>query len=66
MIEQIEYENCFAYVVDGKLHKPNGPARIYKYDQTDSVWFLNGQRHRYYGPYIPEGYWFIHDIFVKR
>ena len=51
-----------AYLVDGKLHRANGPAL----DENDIFsWWLNGERHRYYGYHATWGSWYIHGKYIK-
>lgn len=51
------------YMVDEKYHRVNGPAKIW--DDGDFDWYINGQRHRYYGPQNPRSFWWIHGKVVK-
>jgi hypothetical protein len=56
--EIVEYsivtENKTAFYKNGKLHKEDGPAIIWKYHvcSRKAEWFLNGKRHRVGGPAI--------------
>jgi hypothetical protein len=45
------------------LHCTNGPAIIW--DDSDWYWYLNGEDHRYYGPYNSKGDWRIHNRLEK-
>jgi hypothetical protein len=49
--------------VNGELHRPNGPARIWS--TGVKAWFLFGKYHRYYGPSSTNGHWRIHNRFIK-
>ena len=60
MIQQIEYNGWTEYKLNDMLHRPNGPARIWKYT-GDWTWYLFDELHRYYGYTRSYGYgWFIH------
>lgn len=41
-----------AYLLDGKLHREDGPA--VEYPNGDQEWWLNGNRHREDGPAIQD------------
>lgn len=63
MIKRVEYSNCVAYELNGKDHRPNGPAIIW--DNGHWVWGLSNVAHRYYGPSDNTGAWTIHGIGLK-
>ena len=53
--------------IDGKLHRVNGPAVIYKnyidYGRVRREWWYEGQRHRIGGPALIDGdykEWWVH------
>jgi hypothetical protein len=47
------------------MHKVNGPAYIDDNDSSIWAWWLNGQRHRYYGPQNYTNAWCIHHLRIK-
>lgn len=67
MIERIEFSSRIDYELDGKLHRPNGPARIWdaRIWGVCEAWALYGNWHRYYGPGDSVGSWYMHGVCVK-
>jgi hypothetical protein len=63
MIERAEDDNSVWYVLNGNLHRPNGPAMIWK--DGEWCWLLYGKWHRYYGPSRDYGCWWIHNVGIK-
>ena len=53
----------FKYTLNGRPHRPNGPAFIGDYNAEP--WYLYGKRHRYYGPALYKNEWRIHGVFIK-
>jgi hypothetical protein len=58
------------YIVNGLLHRANGPAYSYGNvwwldGEEEWGWFLRGEPHRYYGPQGHGGKWWIHCKFIK-
>jgi hypothetical protein len=54
---------CTDYRKDKKLHRTDGPARMYS---NGSIWWLNGKLHRYYGSHRTDfDIWIIHNVRVK-
>ena len=60
------------YLVDGLLHRVNGPAYNYsnttcwwRHDDDQWCWYSKGYPHRYYGPCDHMGEWWIHNKFIK-
>jgi hypothetical protein len=49
---------------DNRLHRADGPAKMWA--DGDYVWYINGQRHRYYGPQNQYQSWWIHDERIKN
>lgn len=56
-----------SYMKDGRFHRADGPARVWK--DGEWSWWLDGDWHRYYGPTRSNmtklGSWFIHDEKIK-
>lgn len=48
-----------------EIHKVNGPAYIKDDDSSIWAWWLNGTRHRYYGPQNYTNIWCIHHTRIK-
>lgn len=54
------------FKVDGLLHRVNGPAAIWKYEDEDIwQWWLFGNNHRYYGVSNGRNEWDIHGKPIK-
>jgi hypothetical protein len=58
-------QDRFEYRIDGKLHRPNGPAISFR-ESNYCQWYLNGKVHRYYGSVVADSDdWVIHGRRVK-
>ena len=56
------------YTVNGKLHRSDGPAISYSFDNKfEEVWAFHDQVHRYYGPARTRApnEWFLHGKQIK-
>lgn len=60
---RVEFRDRIEYIVDGKLHRCDGPAIIWKNSGAGS-WYLFGREHRYYGTAISDNVWLIHGGFI--
>jgi len=60
-IIKTQYPSHVEHTLNGKLHRTNGPARIW--DNGTKSWFINGSLHREHGPAVilsnGTKYWFI-------
>ena len=46
------------------VHRANGPAKIFK--GGHEIWFLNNEKHRYYGPGSNwTEYWYLRGVKIK-
>ena len=67
MIKREYAAGGFKYTLNGKPHRPNGPAFVGDYNSVP--WYLFGMCHRYYGPAELRRYgggtWRIHGKWVK-
>ena len=64
MIERNENaDGSIVYLLNGVAHRTNSPARVSSNGYTS--WWLFGGYHRYYGPCLSYGEWWIHDGWVK-
>ena len=64
MIERVDDNKSTIYWLDGKIHRPNGPATLTP-SGSRWCWWLYGKLHRYYGPVNRSGEWILHNKFVK-
>ena len=63
MVEIIEMNGNIKYLLNGKVHKSNGPAVIRRVGHWG--WFLHGKYHRYYGHTFAHGTWMLHGSRIK-
>lgn len=47
MIEIVEIQNGYYYLLNGVWHRPNYPAYV---TNSYTSWYLFDDKHRYYGP----------------
>lgn len=62
---RIEVEGEVLYLDDGYMHRTNGPA----YRNTNILrwtWYMFDDLHRYYGPAVDGGDWWIKGDLVKE
>jgi hypothetical protein len=62
-LERVDDNNSTIYWIDGKIHRPNGPAIIWN-RRRQWAWWLFGDAHRYYGPQNQGGDWCIRGRWV--
>jgi hypothetical protein len=66
MIKRCVTEFSESYTLNGKYHRPNGPAHLWSSGYGEWwVWFLHEKKHRYYGPQCINGDWYLHHERVK-
>lgn len=63
MIKRTEHYYGVSYSKDGMYCRLNGPAKMW--DDGLESWYLDGRRHRYYGPQNKKGVWFVRDHRIK-
>lgn len=65
MIEHYNSKVTELFKLNDKFHRSNGPTMVWK-QSGDWVWYLYGQRHRYYGPQHIDGIWYIHGKWISK
>jgi len=62
-----DYFGTIYYILDGKLHREDGPAMVFA--DGSKLWYRNGELHREDGPAIEYAsgnrQWFVNGICVK-